>query len=246
MFGCRIVHAVRKQILDILKESGSATVAELAQTLGMVPISVRHHLDILQGDNLILVDRVRRRGSVGRPQQVYALTSDAKEHFPENFALLAAGLVRQLKEHLPVQQVEAAFCTLAKEMAGELPSADLAALSVAQRVERATTFLSQKGYLARWEKGQPTALGLDPGTLHRNGNAFSAMQMGEEGTDVYLLHTCNCPYAKVSSEHGELCLMDQVLVSELLGQSCQRIESLANGGASCTYLVLDSQPTQVS
>jgi len=237
------VHAVRRQILEILKESGSATVAELADGLEMVPISVRHHLDILQGDNLILVDRVRRRGSVGRPQQVYTLTRQAEEHFPENFAILAAGLVRQLKEHLPPQQVEASFCSLAKEMAGELPAADLAKLPLVQRMDRVAAFLSQKGYLARWEETDAAA--FDPNLVDFNllGNSFSnADQTG----GMYLLHTCNCPYAKVSAEHGELCLMDQVLVSELVGQSCRRIESLANGGTSCTYLVLETQPVQVS
>ncbi len=243
IFGCKIVHAVRQQILEILKESGSATVAELADGLEMVPISVRHHLDILQGDNLILVDRVRRRGSVGRPQQVYMLTQQAEEHFPENFAILAAGLVRQLKEHLPPQQVEASFCALAKEMAGELPIAELTQLSTPQRMDRVAAFLSQKGYLARWEK--TTVGAFDPSKIELDllGNGFSGA--GHEG-GAYLLHTCNCPYAKVSSEHGELCLMDQVLVSELVGQSCRRIESLAKGGTSCTYLVLENQPVQVS
>ncbi len=243
IFGCKIVHAVRQQILEILKESGSATVAELADGLAMVPISVRHHLDILQGDNLILVDRVRRRGSVGRPQQVYMLTQQAEEHFPENFAILAAGLVRQLKEHLPPQQVEASFCSLAKEMAGELPVAELARLSTPQRMDRVAAFLSQKGYLARWEKAEASAFDPSKVVLDPLSNGFSSM---ENGGGAYLLHTCNCPYAKVSSEHGELCLMDQVLVSELVGQSCRRIESLAKGGTSCTYLVFDNQPVQVS
>ncbi len=62
-----IVHAVRKHILEILKETGGATVAELADRLEMAPVSVRHHLDILQGDGLICIGRVERTGSVGRP-----------------------------------------------------------------------------------------------------------------------------------------------------------------------------------
>ena len=71
------MHAVRKHILEILKERNGATVAELADCLEMAPVSVRHHLDILQGDNLICVERLERKGNVGRPQQVYALTADA-------------------------------------------------------------------------------------------------------------------------------------------------------------------------
>ena len=76
------MHAVRKHILELLKERDGATVAELAESLKMAPVSVRHHLDILQGDNLISVDRLERKGNVGRPQQIYALTHCCQRTFP--------------------------------------------------------------------------------------------------------------------------------------------------------------------
>lgn len=240
------MHAVRKHILEILKENGSATVAELASSLEMVPVSVRHHLDILQGDNLIGVDRVRRQGSVGRPQQVYTLTDQAEEHFPDNFAVLASGLVRQLKAHLPPEQVEASFCSLAREIAGELPPVDLAALPMPERMQRVTAFLSDKGYLAGWEKvpAAEVTTQASPQSGAQSTIPWTAALL-DPSEEVYLLHTCNCPYAKVSSEHGELCLMDQVLVRTLLGDGCQRVESLANGGSRCTYMVPDRVPERV-
>jgi predicted ArsR family transcriptional regulator len=206
------VHAVRKHILELLKEREGATVAELAECLNMAPVSVRHHLDILQGDNLIAVDRLERKGNVGRPQQVYALTNDANEHFPDNFAALAAGLVRQLKRVLPPEQVEAAFKALAQDFAGNLQPA-LTDLSTEERLERVTCFLNERGYLARWE-------------------------VDEKGADgSFLLHKCNCPYAGVSDEHSELCLMDQALINELMGKSCLRIQSMAKDARCCTYRV---------
>jgi predicted ArsR family transcriptional regulator len=206
------LHAVRKHILELLKERNGATVAELAESLNMAPVSVRHHLDILQGDNLISVDRLERKGNVGRPQQVYALTDDANEHFPDNFAALAAGLVRQLKKVLPPEEVEAAFKALAQDFAGKLQP-KLADLPVAERLERVTDFLNDRGYLARWEVDES----------------------GEEGG--FLLHKCNCPYAGVSDEHHELCLMDQALINELMGESCERITSMAHDARCCTYRV---------
>jgi predicted ArsR family transcriptional regulator len=206
------LHAVRKHILEILKEREGATVAELAESLHMAPVSVRHHLDILQGDNLISVDRLERKGNVGRPQQIYALTNDANEHFPDNFAALASGLVRQLKRVLPPEQVEAAFKSLAEDFAGKIQPT-LADLSVEERLERVTSFLNERGYLARWEVDESD----------------------EDGG--FLLHKCNCPYAGVSDEHNELCLMDQALINELMGESCQRIQSMAKDARCCTYRV---------
>jgi predicted ArsR family transcriptional regulator len=206
------VHAIRKHILDILKAREGATVADLAECLNMAPVSVRHHLDILQADNLICVDRLERKGSVGRPQQVYALTSEANELFPDNFAALAAGLVRQLKRVLSPEQVEAAFKALAQDFAGPL-SARLEGLPVEARLEQVTHFLNERGYLARWEVDEET------------------------GDGSFLLHKCNCPYAGVSDEHDELCLMDQALINTLMGDGCRRIQSMAKDARCCTYRV---------
>lgn len=218
------VHAVRKHILEILKESGGATVAELAERLDMAPVSVRHHLDILQGDNLICIGRIERTGSVGRPQQIYQLTDDAAEFFPKNFALLAAGMVRQLKQLLPPDQVDAVFASLADEMAAEANLDVLETLPLAERLKRVTDFLNERGYLARWE---PCS----------------------SGDDVkFKLYKHNCPYAGVSGEHRELCLMDQLLIDRLVGVHCERTASVANHDHCCTYQIgaAASAPAQVS
>lgn len=214
-----IVHVVRKHILEILKERNGATVAELADALEMAPVSVRHHLDILQGDNLICVERLERKGNVGRPQQVYALTPHANDLFPDNFAALAAGLVRQLKQVLPPDQVACAFRAMAHEFAGSLKG-ELAELPTEARLARVTDFLNERGYLARWEEA-------------------------DDASEGYLLHKCNCPYGGVSDEHEELCMMDQTLINELMGQPCQRISVMAEDGSCCTYRVSRTQPETI-
>lgn len=206
------MHAVRQQILEILKEREGATVAELAQSLDMAPVSVRHHLDILQGENLICVAKVARKGNVGRPQQVYGLTAQADEHFPDNFATLSSILVRQLKDVLPPEQLRIAFCSMANEIAAELRAVDSSEESMADHLDRVVDFLNERGYLARWE--------------------FTNEEGIEEG---FLLHKHNCPYAGVSDEHPELCVMDQVLVDELIGCPCKRTHSINENGHCCTY-----------
>ncbi len=207
------MHAVRKHILEILKENDGATVAELAERLTMAPVSVRHHLDILQGDGLICVDRVQRKGCVGRPQQVYELTEEATDYFPNNFAALAGKLAHQLKQVLPPEQIPGAFRAMAQEIASELEEADESAATLPDHLTRVAEFLTERGYLARWEP------------------------VSTNPADGYLLHKCNCPYAGVAGEHRELCLMDQALVDELLGQSCLRLQSMADDARCCSYQV---------
>jgi predicted ArsR family transcriptional regulator len=207
-----VVHAVRKHILEILKETGGATVAELAERLDMAPVSVRHHLDILQGDALIRVGRVERNGAVGRPQQFYVLTAEAATLFPDNFAALAAGLVRQMKGLLTPDQLRCAFHALAHDIAAEADAGSWGQLPLENRLERVADFLNQRGYLARWEDNS------------ENGGG-------------YLLHKYNCPYSGVSGEHRELCVMDQMLIDELVGSHCCRIQSVADHANCCTYAI---------
>lgn len=212
------MHSVRKRILEILKECDGATVAELAARLKMAPVSVRHHLDILQGDNLICVAKVARKGNVGRPKQVYGLTPEADSHFPNNFATLSSGLVRQLKDVLPPDQVKHAFRTMATEMADEMLSElpEPTAQSAEEHLDSVVSFLNERGYLAQWE---PTD------------------ESDDDAQGGFLLHKHNCPYIGVSGEHPELCMMDQVLVDELVGCPCKRTRSMVEEGHCCTYFI---------
>lgn len=214
------MHTVRKNILEILKEQrAGATVAELAERLEMAPVSVRHHLDILQGDNLICVERLERKGNVGRPQQVYTLTPEANCYFPNNFAGLADKLMDQIKQILPPDQVPQAFRSIARQLAADFKGHNKASskthgeAATEAYLTEVADFLSERGYLARWES--------DP-----NG-----------ATGEYLLHKYNCPYAGVSTEHRELCAMDQALINELFAESCQRSESMVDGSHCCTYRI---------
>lgn len=231
------MHSVRKRILEILKACDGATVAELANRLEMAPVSIRHHLDILQGDNLICVAKVARKGNVGRPQQVYGLTAEADSFFPDNFATLSSILVRQLKDALPPEQLKHAFRAVATEMAEDLPKSQAESTdsencvgsddhadskpSVEEHLDSVVSFLNERGYLAQWERAPADASVTDGHTV-------------EEGI---LLHKHNCPYIGVSSEHPELCMMDQMLIDELVGCPCKRTRSMIEDGHCCTYFI---------
>ncbi|HEX2922718.1 MAG TPA: winged helix-turn-helix transcriptional regulator, partial [Chloroflexota bacterium] len=81
----------RRQILDILKRRGRATLEELSKEVALSPVTVRVHLSVLQRDDLVSVEEVR--GKVGRPYFVYSLTEDAEELFPKRYHALANRLL---------------------------------------------------------------------------------------------------------------------------------------------------------
>lgn len=191
-----------------MKEQGDVTVAELARKLDMAPVSVRHHLDVLQGENLICSPRVRRRGTVGRPLQVYALTEAANAHFPRNHESLAMRMLDEIKGLLPAEQLQSMLERMADSEARQAPPLpDDATLE--QRVELTVDFLNQRGYLARYERHN----------------------------EAFVLYTLNCPYSGVSEQHRELCAMDLRLISTLLGAPPVPVNRLADGDCRCAYRI---------
>ena len=178
---------IRRRIVEILKEQNNATVAELAEQLEMAQVSVRHHLDILVGEDLVQMAGLRRRDGAGRPSQVYELTAGAAKLFPQRHDALANEILTQVKTVLSPADFRAMLSRMADRLVEGAPLV-AAGQSIEDRLTAVTAFLTERGYNARWE-------------LYG---------------DHYEIHTCNCPYIGVSDEHHELCFMDRSVVQSLV------------------------------
>lgn len=206
----------RNAILEYLKEHGAATVDELAGVLKLTPVTVRHHLDILRGDELVAEPEIRHRSTPGRPQYSYSLTAKASRHFPKNYCDLAGQLIAEVKAHAEPGLINVIFDGVAERLvAGAPPPRPGEPLEA--RLERAVEFLNARGYVARWEAAQ------------------DAPEAG------YWLHTCNCPYESLAGGNPELCAMDLSLMEKLLGAEPRCASRVAEGGASCAYWIADNK-----
>lgn len=207
----------RQHILEILRERTEATVDELVNALHtriqhhITAVTVRHHLDILRGEDLVTAPKVRRSGAPGRPQYVYALTDKARKQFPNNYHHLMQHFFQQLKARLDASQVNVILEGVADQMVAEanLPAASLNAIPMAVRLDHVVEYLNAHGYEARWETS----------------------------SEGYILRTHNCPYHQLASQHGELCGMDMRLISGLLGVVPRSMGRLAEDAESCAYLI---------
>lgn len=199
---------VRRRITEILRENGTATVAVLADELGMAQVSVRHHLDILVGEGLVQLSGLQRRDGAGRPSQVYTLTPSGLKLFPQRHDALADSLLTELKASLPGSVVRGVLERVAERTAQEAPLPEMDQ-DVEGRLTQIALFLTDRGYSARWE------------------------QRG----DHYELHACNCPYAGVSDHHPELCMMDQMMMQQLMPDAIRLESRVIDGSAHCTYVL---------
>jgi predicted ArsR family transcriptional regulator len=139
----------RHQILTILKEKGSATVDDLAVSLELTPITVRHHLSILLGEGYLSAQQVRRK--VGRPHYVYSLTDKAADVFPQGYHLLTDRLLDELKGMVGQEGTEVLLARLADKLAASIKP-DVGDGTLEERLDKAANLLVAEGFLARWEK----------------------------------------------------------------------------------------------
>ena len=202
------MQSTRQEILEILKIERTATVEDLAGRLELTPMTIRHHLNVLQAQNLVTATKVRRSQKVGRPRLIYTLTEAADQLFPQNYGELARRIVTELKETVGKEETCAIFRRVAKRLATQAPP-PVPGQSFEDRLNQVTRFLEGQGLLTRWQK-------TDRG---------------------YVFTNANCPYRRVAQEHGETCELDIALITELLGVEPKRQGSLQEEGLGCSYLL---------
>lgn len=202
------MQSTRQEILSILREHRQATVEDLAVSLDLTPMTIRHHLNVLQAQNLVVASKVRRSKTVGRPRLVYTLTDAADELFPHGYGELARRLVAEVKETMGEEELRGIFRRIARDLADEAPPAG-EGQSFEDRLDQVSEFLEGQGFLTRWNKT-------------------------DEG---YVLTSVNCPYSRISREHGDICIMDLELLHGLLGVKPHRVGEAHDADAPCRFLL---------
>ncbi len=146
-----------------------------------------------------LVQQAGSRASFRKPESVYDITPEAERLFAKAYAPALATLLAVMEAGLDEKQLDAQLREAGRRLAApHLPS--LAGLPLQQRAERALQVLEELGGLAELQE--------------RDGGLY--------------VQGFGCPFSQVVSDHPKLCLVAQVLVSELLGRDvrehCQRGE----------------------
>jgi DeoR family suf operon transcriptional repressor len=141
--------STRDRILQTMLRHPRSTINELADAVGINPISVRHHLTNLQVGGLVTAEEERH--GVGRPRLVYFLTEDGLEKFPTRYLRLTTRILTQMKDKFPQPMVSEMFREVATIMADE-HSAALKGLNVEERLDVMKDLLAEEGFVVEWEK----------------------------------------------------------------------------------------------
>ena len=198
----------RRQILNILKEDGSATIRKLSGELKVTGVTVRHHLNELRERGIVSEPRVIHSDSPGRPQFEYRLTPKANEYFPKGFFSLSSHLLQEIKAQNDSHKVREIMSGVACRAIADAPRRH-ADSSFEEHVDSVVDYLTSKGYVASWER-------------HPEG---------------IMLHTNNCPYEGVAEKNPEMCQMDYDMLKSLLGVTPICVSHIAEGNDTCSYVI---------
>lgn len=168
--------STRERILQTLLRQPRRTINELAEAVGINPISVRHHLTNLQVEGLIAADEERH--GVGRPRLVYFLTEDGLERFPTRYLRLTTRLLSQIKEKLPQPLVGEIFSEVAQVLASQ-HAEQMNGLNLEERLDAVRDVLAEEGFVIEWEK--------QGGEYHIHEISCPYLQVGQNHPEVCMV-----------------------------------------------------------
>ena len=198
----------RQKVLRTLLAHPRSTIHDLADAVGINPISVRHHINSLLADQLVTSEEERH--GVGRPRRVYFLTETGIEQFPTRYIRLTIRLLEQLKGSMPEHMVASLFEQMAQGMADDYArKPELQKMTLEERLDLMQNLLGEEGFVIQWE---------------RQGNQ-------------YYIHETSCPYYHVGQDHPEVCSVDRILISSVLSVPAAKTQCILNGDHYCTYVI---------
>ncbi len=206
----------RQGILRYLREKGGADANELSQVLGLSPVTIHYHINVLQRDGLLETQVVRQ--GVGRPRNVFSLRDAALEKFPQSYHRLSDRLLDILKSRMTEADLQALFERIGAEIAAE-HAAQLDGKSMEQKIDTLIELLGEEGFMSRLEK---------------------------VGADDFVLTQVNCPYQYVATRHPEVCELDLQLMNTALGAPVKREACVAAGDAVCTFHIQSRTAPNIS
>ena len=166
--------------LELARSAHPLVTAEIAETLGLHPNTVRPHLERMREVGLLDVT-TDARGEVGRPQHRYSLAADAP----------SLGL------EPPTMPMLARMVLAMAQRLGASPT-DAAAVGATEGASRALRYASAPSALEALV-ADLDRLGFDPIVSE----AEPAVTVGDDDP-VAVVHFANCPFADLARDHPDL------------------------------------------
>ncbi|HEX6791296.1 MAG TPA: winged helix-turn-helix transcriptional regulator [Candidatus Krumholzibacteria bacterium] len=209
--------ATRRDILSYLKQRGGASIADLAQHLGISDEGTRQHLIHLERSGWVTRRDSRENGGrSGRPASLYFVSARGEVFFPKKYEELTLAVLEAVSEVHGEAALEAAMHRIA----------DAKVRAWAPRLKGRT--LAQKIELLK--------------NYYRDDDEFATVVQ----KPAPALIERNCPFLDVANEKPAVCALTVNVLSRLLGCEVQRRRTFQRGDGCCEFEVLVDRPVDAS
>ena len=205
----------RDEVVRLLHERGEASVAELAEAIGVSSGSIRRHMDIMVAEQL-LKSRLERQPR-GRPVTRYSLSEAGEEQSAsDNYSRLLDRL----------------YPALSGLSADQVSGYDGEALL-------GRVFEQVADQVAREHAPQITARRLDErlaqvaSALHDEGIVDELEDTGDD----FRLRNVACPYRSTAEGTHAACEADRRTIELLVGVPVEQVMTVVAGDSCCEYLI---------
>lgn len=199
----------KEKLLNLLKKETEMTVNQLAEGLQITEMAVRKHLNTLERDSFIHVSEIRQ--PVGRPVQVFSLTSQADVLFPKNYDNLTVDFLNDLQEIQGDEIITHLFEKRSERLASKYSSYMQSNFSNEEMVEMLKDIQIEKGYMAD--------------VIKIDDNEFELIEH-------------NCPIFEVSKNFKQACNCETNMFKEILNtKSVKRTSCKADGDHHCHFRI---------
>ena len=207
---------MRESILRFLLKRGTATAGVIASHLNISPQGVRRHLKNLEADGLI--EHETSQEGIGRPNHIYKLSRQGREHFPDQYDQFALSLLNTVADTMGPEHVSKLlkhqWQRKAKDYREQLGDAPLK-----ERMQKLVALRQAEGYMAE------------------------CYPANEEDERAFVITEYNCAIAHIAESYPTVCGHELAMFAIALPDcSVERTHWLVNGEHQCGYLVKAKQP----
>lgn len=135
----------RQRILEHIKQSGQASVAELSKALALTSVTIRHHLESLRAEGLVAEPIPRHKPGPGRPEMMYRITPAADAYMPRNYGELCRCLI-QAVDGSRTQELEGLLIEVGEELGSSAGTEGQPAAAM--------SYLEKRGYFPGMERNE--------------------------------------------------------------------------------------------
>ncbi|MEK5040318.1 helix-turn-helix transcriptional regulator [Sporosarcina sp. FSL K6-3457] len=199
----------KEKLLNLLKKETEMTVSQMAQVLEITEMAVRKHLNILERDSFIHISELKQ--PLGRPVQVFSLTSQADVLFPKSYDNLTVDFLNDLQALQGNDIIDHLFEKRRQRLADHYSSHMKNNLSNEEMVETLKDIQVEKGYMA------------------------DVIKIGD---NQFELIEHNCPIFEVAKNFNQACNCETNMFKEVLNtDGVRRTSCKADGDNHCHFLI---------